>query len=173
MMNTKHEEYTGPSREQIATWIETLEEKDLNRRREARLALTECGSGCLMMMLDELLEGPFQVRWEIAKALVDMKDPKATGALIKALEDDEQDVRWLAAVALANLGRPALATLLKSLIENDESVYLRQGVHHVLSISEYTRRHQNLAHVRDALGPMEDVTGVRPAVKAALQDLEN
>ncbi len=160
------------NREQIAEWIETLEDSDLATRREARLALTESGHDGLIMMLDELLEGSFQTRWEIAKALGDMRDPAATNALVKALEDEEQDVRWLAAVALAQLGRPALKALMMALTDRVDSIYLRQGVHHVLTISNQTRRSQTLLHVRDALGPMEDPTGLPTAVRAALEELK-
>jgi len=163
---------TTPNREQVVQYIEALEDKDLRTRRQARQALTECGAGCLDIMLDELLDGSFQIRWEVAKALGEMKEPASARALIRALEDEEQDVRWLAAVALANLGLPALTPLLEILLEKADNVYLRQGVHHVLSISDLTRHHEDLSIVHDALGPMEDTASLVPVVQTALAGLK-
>ena len=53
-------------------------------------------------------------------------------ALIEALNDKIFDVRWLAAEGLILIGRGALAPLLQALMEHPDSLWLREGVHHVL-----------------------------------------
>jgi len=72
------------------------------------------------------------VRWEAAKALGQIGDPEATQALVEALEDDMFDVRWLAAEGLVATGRSALVPLLQALNRRGDSLWLREGAHHVL-----------------------------------------
>jgi HEAT repeat protein len=71
------------------------------------------------------------VRWEAAKALGQISDPRAAEALVRALEDEMFDVRWLAAEGLITLGCGALLPLLHALVERSDSEWLREGAHHV------------------------------------------
>ena len=48
------------------------------------------------------------MRWEAAKALGKIGDPKAALALVGALEDPRSGIRWLAAEGLMAIGREAL-----------------------------------------------------------------
>lgn len=157
---------------QITRWIAALDTTDLKTRREARQALTEAGAEALPQLLEQLENGPFPVRWEVAKALGDLRLADSAEALVRALADKEHDVRWLAAVALAQIGRPALAPLLNALAEDIDSLYLRQGTHHVLTMYPGTYRTEPLAHVRDLLGPFEKDIELIPAVHEALKSVQ-
>ena len=72
------------------------------------------------------------MRWKTAKTLGQIGDPTAIQALIKALEDKMFDVRWLAAEGLISIGGKALIPLLRNLMDHSDSLWLREGVHHVL-----------------------------------------
>ena len=158
--------------EQVTAWLADLEATDLSTRRQARLGLTGCGEAVLPRLIDGLLNGPFPVRWELAKALGDMRLTASAGALVAALEDEEPDVRWLAAVALAHIGRTGVVSVLTALIDRPESPYLRQGAHHVLAVYGETRHDATLSAVRDALGPLENDADAIPAAAEALRDLK-
>ena len=79
-----------------------------------------------------LADSNHQTRWEAAKALGEIADPKSASTLISSLEDKEFDVRWLAAVGLIAIGKDALAPLLEALSRHADSVWLREGARHVL-----------------------------------------
>jgi len=70
-------------------------------------------------------------RWESAKALGQIMDPRSIDALVKALQDKLFDVRWLAAEALIAIGRKSVKPLLQAIIDNPGSEYVREGAHHV------------------------------------------
>ena len=73
-----------------------------------------------------------QVRWEAAKALSEIRDPRAAEPLVAALEDERFDTRWVAAEGLIALGRASLLPLLRMLATGKDSTWLREGAHHVL-----------------------------------------
>ena len=78
--------------------------------------------------LVELLKDPDrQVRWEVAKALGEIANPRAAPALLVTLEDEGLDIRWLAAEGLIALGPVGLAPLLEALVEKANSAYLTGG----------------------------------------------
>jgi len=72
------------------------------------------------------------VRWEAAKALSKIGDPAASQALIDALDDKMFDVRWIAAEGLISIGRKALIPLLAAMSKKGESLWLREGAHHII-----------------------------------------
>jgi HEAT repeat protein len=71
-------------------------------------------------------------RWEAAKALSEIADPVIAPELVATLEDSSPDIRWLAAEGLIALERAALPSLLQTLMAHSESVWLREGAHHIL-----------------------------------------
>ncbi len=157
--------------EQILDWVEALNDKDMRVRKEARKAIVASGGDGLMVIIDELQEGPFLVRWELAQILGELRLPAGIPVLIRALEDEEQDVRWVAAEALADMGRPALPALLEALRDRADSGYLRNGVHHVLTLMPDTRQMVELGAVLDALDPLANAVDVIPAAARALAAL--
>ncbi len=148
-----------------------LADPDITPRRRAREALVRMGEESLPALHEGLARGSFLVRWEVAKALMEMKSPRSIPALIGALEDEEQDVRWLAAVALAEIGRESLAPLFEAVLDNLSSLFLRQGVHHVLTIYRDPELRAPLLRLREALGPLENDVGIVQALEDALKIL--
>ena len=73
------------------------------------------------------------LHWEVAKALSQIGTVKAAKVLVDALEDHDFGVRWIAAEGLIHIGAGGVAPLLEALRKNPDSVWLREGVHHVIN----------------------------------------
>ena len=101
-------------------------------RREAREALAFIGKPAVGLLVPLLKDPDDDVRWEAAKALAEIADPRAASGLVDLLMDHNFGVRWLAAEALIPIGRHVLEPLLEKLIEHPESSWLRGGTLHVL-----------------------------------------
>jgi hypothetical protein len=102
-------------------------------RERARTELVTIGPLAVPSLIMAVAHPNKNVRWEATKALGEIGDPSAADALVAALEDDIFDVRWLAAEGLIRLGPTALEPLLQALTVRSESLWLRQGAHHILS----------------------------------------
>ena len=80
------------------------------------------------------------------------------------------DVRWLAAEGLTHIGNKIIEPLLKRLIKHPESVWLREGVHHVL-------HDMNKENLKDPLQPLittlESINPSPELVFVARKVLEN
>jgi HEAT repeat protein len=114
-----------------ATQIEGLRSRDGRVRLKARGALTLMGSRAVPGLLPLLKAPEDGVRWEAAKTLAGIADARAVPDLVTALEDRNSDVRWLAASGLIAMRRAALVPLLDALLGRSDSVWLREGAHHV------------------------------------------
>ena len=144
----------------------------------ARQLLVKMGEQGVPALTEALRDPDPRLRWEVAKALAEIASPEHTAsieagkALVTALEDNEPGVRWLAADALVAMGPASLDPLLHGLLQRSESVWLREGAHHVLHF--FARG--NLAPVIDPI--IEALDGVLPAisvlppVKQALDQLD-
>ncbi len=128
---------------------------DVVRCQTARRSLVEMGSAAVPALIEALSSKKKWVRWEAAKALSQIGDPSATDALVNALTDEEFDVRWLAAEGLVTIGRRSVAPLLKALIARPDSIWLREGAHHVLYDIERGNWHTLLKPVMNALDDMQ------------------
>jgi HEAT repeat protein len=116
----------------IRALIVDLGSKDGMVRVRARKSLVAIGKPAVGSLVEALASKKELVRWEAAKAIGQIDDPTATQALVKALEDDMFDVRWLAAEALIIIGQEALVPLLQALSRHSDSLWLREGAHHVV-----------------------------------------
>ncbi len=116
----------------LAELISDLADKSVTVRRKARLALEEIGPPAADSLVRALNNPLDRVRWEAAKALSNIADPRSAPALIARLEDKSVSIRWLAAEGLIAVGLPSLRPLLMALIDHADSVELREGAHHVL-----------------------------------------
>ena len=67
----------------ISAWIEALESDDRREREAARIALVEEGSAAVPPLIRCLGDERVRVRWEAAKALVDLADPAAAPKLVE------------------------------------------------------------------------------------------
>jgi HEAT repeat protein len=142
--------------------------KDAVVREHARQSLVTIGSPATDPLIELLEDRSHQVRWEAAKALGEIADPRAAPALVSALRDEDFDVRWLAAVGLIAIGPDALVPLLEELAKQPESTWLRQGAHHVLHNLADKKIKGKMAPVLRALESIEPEVGViEPALKAA------
>ena len=140
-------------------------------RVEARKALESMGSQAVPYLIEALKHPDYLQRWEAAKALGEIKDPKAAPALVEVLEDEKFDVRWLAARALIEMNVKALKPLFKALIEHADSILLRQGAHHVLHDLAKGELRTYLVPVLIELENMDSVR-IPAAASYALESLE-
>jgi HEAT repeat protein len=140
-----------------------------NTRREARYALVAMGEPVVPALI-AIVSGHQKhlARWEAAKALSQIGSPTAVPALIVALDDQEFDIRWLASEGLVAAGTAALPPLLHALCERPQSIWLREGAHHVLKSQSDPRISQKVAPVLAALQGHEADLTVGPAAQAAL-----
>lgn len=138
-MNHQVDHKDSVTEDQLRRWIADLGNNNGLTRRQAREALQRAGKVATPYLV-ELFESPDAIiRWEATKALIHIVDPEAAPVLVRTLMDESFEVQWLAAEALIELGRDALKPLLEGLMHNYGSVYMRQGVHHVLHDLERRR----------------------------------
>jgi HEAT repeat protein len=114
--------------------INQLEDQNRQIRQRARLELINAGESALPLLAKTTLtKANSNLRWQAAKTLSQMKAPAVIPVLIAILRDNEYfDIRWLAAEGLIKMGKKSLVPLFRSLKENADSVWLREGAHHVL-----------------------------------------
>ena len=156
----------------IESLINDLSSKDGITRVKARRALVTIG-GRTVAALSNALEGKnTQQRWEAAKALSQIVDPAAIGVLVKTLEDKTFDLRWLAAEGLINIGKPSIVPLLHRLIEKTDSVWVREGAHHVFHDIHDPNLKNILRSVLDALEVSDTHIQIPFAAESALKSLE-
>ncbi|MCB9850771.1 MAG: HEAT repeat domain-containing protein [Phycisphaerales bacterium] len=118
--------------EDVSSLIQKLASPAGMTRLHAREALIDAGDDAVDALIEALRDKRAIVRWEAAKALVNIPRRRAAPALVDALQDNEFDVRWLAAEALISQGPDALLPLMEALTQHADSVWLREGAHHVL-----------------------------------------
>ena len=141
-------------------------------RVEARKALVAMGSKAVPFLIEALKDLSALRRWEAAKALEEIGDPKGAPALVAALEDEEFDVRWLAARGLIEMNIKGLKPLFQALIERADSAMLRQGAHHVLHDLAKGELRIYLAPLLIALEGVEPAIQVPRAVMHAMEGLK-
>jgi HEAT repeat protein len=115
----------------VSALIADLGSKDGIVRVRARKSLVAIGKPSVRPLVEALASKKELVRWEAAKAIGQIDDQTATLALVRSLEDEMFDVRWLAAEALIAIGKEALVPLLQALTQHSDSLWLREGAHHV------------------------------------------
>lgn len=140
--------------------------------RQAREELTAAGESAIPV-LTALVDDPApEVRWEATHALADMRRAAAAPLLVAELTDDDGGVRWLAAEGLVTLGPQALQALLHALLEHSESVWLRDGAHHILrALLRQGKLPAPGIRVLVALESFEPAIGVLEPAAAALKSL--
>ncbi|HTY38767.1 MAG TPA: HEAT repeat domain-containing protein [Bacteroidota bacterium] len=152
--------------------IEGLHSKDGHVRSRARRGLVSAGREGLPTLIALLTDPNRNVRWEVCKALGEMREPDAAEALTGALDDENIEVRWLAAEALIALRARAVIPMLRALERSFNSLFMRQGAHHVLHALERERllNSETLA-VLDTLRYLEPQISVPLAARRALESI--
>jgi HEAT repeat protein len=116
----------------IENLINDLANQNGITRQKARYELVKMGNPALDYLLELQSSTKHLARWEAVKAISEIGSRESIPILINALEDEEFDVRWLAAEGLIDIGHASVYPLLKAFITNKNSIYLKEGVHHVL-----------------------------------------
>jgi HEAT repeat protein len=156
----------------IRALVAALGSRDDLIRIKARKALVTIGAKAVSALEEGLASKSQERRWESAKALEQISDPRATAALIKSLEDEMFDVRWLSAEGLIMIGWPVLIPLLRRLTEKPDSLWLREGAHHILHGIDLGDLKEILLPVRKALEDVEAELEAPFAAEKALESLE-
>ena len=141
-------------------------------RVDARDYLVSMEEKAVPHLTEALKSDKQRVRWEAAKALATIGDPAASQSLINALEDKIFDVRWIAAEGIITIGREALIPLLSALTKRGDSLWLREGAHHVIHDLMREDLKEVFGPVLDAIGKPEGELTVPLAAEKALAELK-
>ncbi len=147
----------------IKLLIDKLRSQDGSIRKQARHELVEIGSAAVGELAQNIETKKHNFRWEIVKTLEQIADPQSAPYMIKLLEDEEFAIRWLAAEGLIRMERDAIKPLLEALIQKSDSVFLREGAHHILYalkdayISEASDQINDLMNHLKKVSSIEDI----------------
>jgi HEAT repeat protein len=167
--NTKNKQTEVDDRDSL---IANLASKESIVRIKARASLVSLGHQSVGPLLKALSSRNQWVRWEAAKALSQIHDPSSVNGLVRALRDKTFDVRWLAAEGLIAIGRKSIVPLLQALVDYSDSVWMREGAHHVLHELCRGDIKQVLQPVLAALEDIETPVEVPFIAKKALDRME-
>lgn len=135
MLHTQYEQrLETPSETQISKLIADLGNKNELVRQRARLQLEHIGLECIPALLEALQNQNVHIRWEAVKTLGELRIPETAAPLTDMLMDEDIGVRWAAMESLIRLGRDSLRPLLNTFIKNFDSVWMREGVRHILRV---------------------------------------
>jgi HEAT repeat protein len=126
---------TNPEPEQqIPGLITELGNKDSLKRQRARRLLVYHAQESIQALLEALKSQDVHVRWNAVLALGEIKAPETADTLSNMLMDNDIGVRWAAMESLIRMGRHSLRPVLERFINNIDSIWLREGVHHILHV---------------------------------------
>jgi HEAT repeat protein len=172
----EHENITGTGQtkiDDVNTLIANLASEDSIIRIKARKSIVSLGHQAVPGLLSLLNDRNQWVRWEAVKALSQIQDVASVDGLINALNDKMFDVRWIAAEGLIAIGNKSVGALLRALIDNPDSVWIREGAHHVFHDLSGGSYEKILKPVLDALEGMEASLNVPLVAKSTLESLGN
>jgi HEAT repeat protein len=154
--------------------IGQLEAYNQQTRQQARLELIRAGENAIPLLAKAVSGSNPNLRWQAAKTLSQITIPAVIPVLIDILKENEYfGVRWLAADGLIKAGKTGLFLLLRSLTEHFDSVWLREGAHHVLrSLHDRGVECETIEKTLRALEGIEPAIEVPWAAAEALQQLE-
>jgi HEAT repeat protein len=144
----------------VKSLIDELHSKDGSVRRQARHKLVEIGSAAVADLVQRIESSKHSFKWEIMKTLEQIADPQSAPQLIKVLEDDEFDIRWLAAEGLIRMGPAAIRPLLEALSLKSDSVFMREGAHHILSALGDDQLGNARNEIRELMNHLKKVSSV-------------
>jgi len=125
---------TPETKQKIPDLIAELGDGDSFRRQRARLLLAQLEPESLPALLDALESPRAEIRREAVSVLGEIHNPETAPALTNMLMDEETSVRWAAMEGLINKGRESLRPILEKFIKHFDSIWLREGVHHILRV---------------------------------------
>jgi HEAT repeat protein len=116
----------------IEKLIAILSNKDGLKRQNARVLLVKIGRPAIPYLESLLNLKEYRTRWEAIKAISSVPHPDTIPALLKCLDDENEDIRWVAAEGMIELEKQAVKPLLKSILINYESINFCETAHHIL-----------------------------------------
>ena len=125
---------TPDTEQKISELITALGDSDFLKRQHARLLLVHHEPESIPALLRALESPEAQIRWEAVSALGDIRSPETGPALTDMLMDEETSVRWAAMESLIRMGRDSLRPILEKFVKDFNSLWLREGVHHILRV---------------------------------------
>ncbi len=126
---------TTPNTEQkTPELIAELGNSDFLKRQRARMQLVHREPESIPVLLEALNSPNVHTRWEAVSALGDIRAIETASALTDMLMDEETSVRWAAMESLIRMGRDSLRPILEKFIKDFDSLWLREGVHHILRV---------------------------------------
>jgi HEAT repeat protein len=159
--------------QEIKELIGKLKSEDGLERQSARYTLEGIGDPAVPFLTELLKDNNTHARWEAVKALDAIRPPSIAPVLVETLEDEDPGVRWLASEGLIALESLSIKPLLEALTSDLDSVWLREGAHHVLH--ELDKKHllePPVHKVFKALESTEPAVTVPWAAEKALEEIE-
>jgi HEAT repeat protein len=117
----------------IGGLVKSLSSNISIERHRAREILVSIGKPVIGYLKNSAASRDLKERWEAIKVVAQIKDPSGIPILLAAMDDPEFEIRWIAAEGLIDLGEKCIKPLLIKLIDKNESVFFRNGAHHVLN----------------------------------------
>ena len=166
MVVTKHNQ----TEQKASNLINDLGHRNTVIRNRAYEAIVSRGKNAVPDLIGALQNASEYTRWEIARAFGEIGDPTGANALVGLLEDESLGVRWAASESLVQLGRASIRPLLEALTKRFDSVWLRNGAHHVFHVLNQRRQlNEDEKKVFDALESVVPEVKVPWAAEVALE----
>lgn len=124
---SKHE--TSPD---IESLVHQLASTEMSERVTAREALVELGAAAVPAVVELAQSADDHARWECAKTLAKIADPRSIDALIQLLTDSVEGTRWDAGLGLIAIGQPAVTPVLRAIIHGSVEYAIIPGARHVV-----------------------------------------
>jgi HEAT repeat protein len=158
----------------IPSLIKFLGDTDGFIRMHARKSLICIGKLAVPDLINTLAEADPQMRWQVIKVLEGIGDPTAAPALVTYLVDENAGVRWAASEAMITLQKAAIPPLLEALLHDYDSLWLRQGAHHILhKLKDNGKLNETEVKVFEALEDVEPTASVPWAAERALEAMRH
>jgi HEAT repeat protein len=139
--------------------LKALESENGIIHREARRALQNLGRLAEPVWVQALNHPDSRIRWEAARGLGEIGDPKAAIVLAEGLFDENYAVRWASGDVLARLGERAVPSILSILSNKSLNEPSRQAVYHALHGISSHRVQERIKPLLDALhSPSASIT---------------
>ena len=111
-----------------------LNNGDFLKRERTRQLLTRYEQERVPALLEALKSEDIHTRWDAVRVLGEIRAPETASALTDLLLDQDAGVRWAAMESLIKIGRASLRPLLEKFIKDFDSLWMREGVHHILRV---------------------------------------
>lgn len=162
-----------PNPERVEALVRALDNEHPAERGRARAMLIHMGRPAVPRLIEALHERSERLRWEAARSLTAIRDPRAAPALVGALEDEIMEVRWVAEDGVIELGKDGLVALLHGLITHSGSNRFREAAHRILIAMSRGENARIAKPVLEALNGPAPIVALPVAAYTALSNLKS